>query len=64
MLTYEYDCDEEIIDFETENNKKINCTQDHKIFAIKEKDFNNGIREPKWYKADELTEGDYIVELD
>lgn len=64
LLTYEYDCDEEIIDFETENNKKINCTQDHKIFAIKEQDFNNGIREPKWYKADELTEGDYIVELD
>lgn len=64
LLTYEYDCDEEIIDFKTENNKKINCTQDHKIFAIKEKDFNNGIREPKWYKADELTEGDYIVELD
>ena len=64
LLTYEYDCDEEIIDFEIENNKKINCTRDHKIFAIKEKDFNNGIREPKWYKADELTEGDYIVELD
>lgn len=64
LLTYEYDCNEEIIDFATENNKKINCTTDHKIYAIKEEDFNRGIREPKWYKADELNEGDYICELD
>lgn len=64
LLTYEYDCNEEIVDFKTGNNKKINCTKDHKIFAIKKEDFEKGVREPKWYKADDLTEGDYIAELD
>jgi hypothetical protein len=30
--------------------------------AIKKHDFDNGIREPKWYSAEELDCGDYICE--
>lgn len=63
LFTYEYDCNEKITELEI-GDKKISCTNDHKIYAIKEKDFNNGIREPKWYSASELVEGDYICELD
>ncbi len=47
-----------------EGNKNIECTKDHKIYAIKKEDFEKGIRKPQWYKADELNEGDYIAELD
>lgn len=61
---HEYDCDEEILKINTENNKELELTKDHKIYAIKKDDFKKGIREPKWYKADELNEGDYIAELE
>ena len=64
LNTLEYDCDEEICNIQTENNKKLKLTKDHKVYAIKKEDFENGIREPKWYKIDELNENDYIAELE
>ena len=48
----------------TDNGKRINCTNDHKIYAIKKEDWEKGIRIPNWYAADELDEGDLIAELD
>lgn len=63
IKTLEYDCDEEILSLEV-NGKNIECTKDHEIFAIKKEDWDKGIREPKWYKANELTENDYIAELE
>ena len=46
-----------------ENDKKLELTKDHKIYAIKKDDFDKGIREPKWYSANELDIGDYICKL-
>lgn len=51
--TLEYDCDEEIIELEFENNKKISCTKDHKFLTA-----NRG-----WVSADDLTENDEIIEV-
>ena len=42
----------------------LKLTKDHKVYAIKKEDFENGIRKPKWYKIDELNENDYIAELE
>ena len=64
LTTFEYDCDEEITNLQTDNGKQIKCTKDHKIFAIKEEDWNKGIRKPQWYSADELKEGDLIADLE
>jgi len=64
LFTYEYDCDEEIVNIKVENNKNIKCTKDHKMYAIKQEDWEKGIRTPKWYPADELNEGDMIAELE
>ena len=36
----------------------------HKIFAIKEEDWNKGIRKPQWYSADELKDGDLLADLE
>lgn len=63
IKTLEYDCNEEIVSLNV-NKKSLDCTKDHEIFAIKKEDWDIGIREPQWYKADELTEGDYIAELE
>jgi len=62
IKTLKYDCNEEIVNL-TCGDKTINCTKDHETFAIKKNDWDNGIREPKWYPADELNEGDCIAEL-
>lgn len=62
--TLQYNCNEDIIKLETENNKELIMTKDHKIYAIKGEDFNKGIREPKWYTMEELNENDYICELE
>lgn len=64
LWTYKYDCDEEIVTLETENNKSITMTKDHKVYAIKKEDWDKGIRIPQWYPMDELNEGDYFAELD
>lgn len=64
LFTYEYDCDEEVVEVEMANNKSLSMTKDHKVYAIKKEDFDKGIREPSWYAIDELDEGDYIAELD
>jgi len=61
--TLQYDCEEEIAVLEC-GDKIIKCTKDHKIYAVKKEDWDKGICEPKWYKADELNEEDYIAELD
>lgn len=60
---FEYDCSEEITNIAVEDGRKIRCTDDHKILAIKKEDWDKGIREPKWYKAEELEEGDMIAEI-
>ena len=51
--TFTYDVDEEMVELEFENGKKISCTKDHEIYTS-----NRG-----WVKADELTEEDDIQEL-
>lgn len=58
-----YKIDEEISNLKTKD-VDINCTQDHLIYAIKQKDFDNGVRTPSWYKANELQIGDYIAEAE
>lgn len=62
--TLNYDCNEIITKIHCENNKTIKCTNDHKIFAIKKDDFDNGCRTPKWYKAECIEEGDLIATND
>lgn len=62
--TLQYDCDEDVSELTTEDGTVISCTKDHKIYAIKKNDYINGSREPKWYKACEIEEGDYIAEID
>lgn len=64
LLTYEYDCDEEVVTLSMENNKSFTMTKDHKVYAIKKEDFEKGIRQPQWYSMDELNEGDFMAELD
>lgn len=51
--TFTYDVDEEMVELEFENGKKISCTKDHEFYTE-----NRG-----WVKADELTEDDTIAEL-
>lgn len=64
LTTFEYDCDEKLLDIKTESNKNLKLTKDHKVYGIKKEDFDKGVREPQWYPADELNEGDYLCELD
>lgn len=64
LTTFEYDCNEEMTELLTDNGKRISCTNDHKIYAIKKEDWEKGVRTPNWYSADELDEGDLIAELD
>lgn len=59
---HEYDCKEELTVLEC-GKSKMRCTKDHEVYAVKKEDWDKGIREPKWYKADELNEGDYIAEI-
>lgn len=61
---FEYDCKEKIVDLSIKGNKNIECTKDHKIYAIKKIDYINGSREPKWYEAEQLEPGDYIAQID
>ncbi len=58
-----YTIEEKIKQIQTDT-KSINCTKEHLIYAIKKEDFNNGVRTPKWYKADELNINDYIAEAE
>lgn len=60
---FEYDCEEEISKITVEDGRVIRSTKDHEIFAVKKQDWENGIREPKWYKADDLVDGDMIAEI-
>ena len=48
---FRYEIEEEIVELEFENGKKISCTKDHKIYTS-----NKG-----WVEADELTEDDNII---
>ena len=61
--TLNYDCNEEVAILEC-GDKKLELTKDHKVYAIKEEDWNKGVREPQWYSSDELNENDYIAELE
>jgi len=63
VATHEYDIEEEIVSFEVGDKKIKGTTLDHEIYAIKKKDYDLGIREPKWYHAKDLAEGDFICEL-
>lgn len=53
---HEYDVEEEIVEIETDDNRTIKCTKDHKILIN-----NNG--EKKWVRAKDLKENDDIVEV-
>lgn len=46
------------------DDKQIISTKDHKILAIKQMDYDNGIRIPQWYTSDELQVGDYVCEIE
>jgi DNA polymerase-3 subunit alpha len=61
--TLQYDCKEELVTLEAGENS-LTMTKDHEVYGIKKEDFDKGIREPKWYKMDQLNEGDYLCELD
>lgn len=50
----EYDVNEELVELEFANGKKITCTKDHEFFT-----HNRG-----WVKADELTEQDDVKEIE
>lgn len=47
--------------FEVEN-EKLKFDFNEKVLAIKEQDWNKGIREPRFYSVKELKCGDFIVE--
>jgi DNA polymerase-3 subunit alpha len=51
--TKEYDVNEEIIELEFENGKKIRCTKDHKIHT----------KNREWVEAENLTKNDEISEV-
>ena len=61
---FEYDCNEKIVNLNVEGNKNLNCTKDHKIYAIKKLDYLNGLREPQWIPSEQLEPGDYIAEIE
>jgi len=54
--TMSYDIDEEIIEIEMEDGRKISCTLDHKIHIKRNKELI-------WVKASELTEEDDIYDI-
>ena len=51
-----YDIDEEIIEIEFENGKRISCTLDHEIFVER-----SGVK--KWIEAKYIVENDKIVKI-
>ena len=61
IKTYEYDVDENIYDINLGDTNINGVTKEHKMLAIKEDDYKNGIREASWYAIEELSEGDYLV---
>lgn len=65
---YTYNIDEQILDIQLENNKKIiGITKDHKVLAIKKEDYIEGkeytMDDFKWYKINELDKGDYLIQI-
>ena len=54
--TLTYDINEEIIEIEMEDGRKISCTSDHKIHVKREKEL-------VWIKACDLTENDDIYDI-
>lgn len=59
-----YDVDEELLQLQVEDKFIDGITKDHKILAIKAKDFDNGIRVPQWIEADKLKINDIICEVE
>jgi len=57
LNTLDYDIDEEIIEIETDDGRKISCTKDHKIHIERYGDL-------MWVRADEITEDDEIFDID
>ncbi len=58
-----YDVDEKLLQLQIEDKMIDGVTKDHKILAIKAKDFDNGIRIPQWIEADKLEINDVICEI-
>ena len=60
---FEYDLkQEDLLVINTDCSKKINgITKDHKIYAIKKQEYDNGVKEPKWIEAKNLSKDDYIA---
>lgn len=68
LKTYEYDCNEDLIQIKTENGKIMEgLTKDHKVLGLKKKDYIEDkeytIDDLTWYSIDELTIDDYVVEI-
>ena len=60
---FEYDCEEELLDFSVGENSIDGVTKDHKIYAIKKQDYESGSRIPAWCTAESLEEGDYVAKI-
>ena len=57
-----FDCAEDVVNIEcTDGSEVTGATKDHRIFAIKKYDYDNGLRQPQWIPADELQPGDLIA---
>ena len=63
VAKHEYDIDEDIVSLQYGDNQIHGVTKDHKIYAIKQEDYDKGVRTPQWYSANDLNIGDYICEL-
>lgn len=60
---FEYDCDEDLLTIQTENDRKIDgVTMDHKIKVVTSEKYNKGDFTPEWVEAKDIKEGDYILE--
>jgi len=61
---YIYNVNEDLVSLSTNDNIIKGITKDHKVLAIKQKDFDNGIRIPIWIEANKLEEGDILCEVE
>jgi hypothetical protein len=55
--TLQYDVNEEIIEIEMIDGRKISCTLDHKILIKRNS-------QTMWVRADEIVEGEEIIDVD
>jgi hypothetical protein len=61
---YIYEVDEDLLNITVEDKQITGITKDHKVLAIKQCDYDNGVRIPSWIKINDLEEGDLLCELE